>query len=70
MPSDMEILSEIRQIESSMPVLKSEAKQAAAAYKVACLPLKPTRDALSAAKAAVKAAKARMAELLTMGGES
>ncbi len=69
MPSDMEILSEIRQIEASMPKLKSEAKQCAGAYKVACAPLKPAHDRLKAAKAAVAAAKTRMAELLAMGGE-
>ncbi len=64
--TDLEILSEIRQIENSMPVLKREAKEAANAYKVACQPLKPARDRLKASKAAVTAAKARMSELMAL----
>ncbi len=67
--TDMEILTEIRQIDAIMPTLKREVKEAASAYKAACLPLRPARDRLKTAKAVVKAARARMAELLATGGE-
>ncbi len=68
--TDMEILREIRQIEGAMPKLKEEFKLASKAYKEACKPLKPTRDEMKRANAAVKAANARLAELLAMeGGE-
>ncbi len=68
--SDMQILVEIRQIQAALPKLKQEAKVAAKAYKVACLPLKPTRDALKTAKAAVKAAQIRLDELCQPNGEA
>ncbi len=67
--NDMQILSEIRQIEVSMPRLKQEAKEASRALRAARAPLKPVQDRFKTTKAAVTAAKARMAELLTMGGE-
>jgi hypothetical protein len=68
MPSDMEILSEIRQIQNDMPALKAHVKQTLKEHREACKPLKPVADRLKAAKSAVAAAKARMAELLAMGG--
>ncbi len=68
--NDMEILSEIRQLQAALPKLKLEAKSAAKAYRAACLPLKPTRDALKAAKGAVKAAQARLDELCRPEGEA
>ncbi len=69
MPSDMEILNELKQIEASMPRLKAVAKDYATAYREACKPLKPLQDKFKAAKAAVAAAKTRMSELLAIGGE-
>ncbi len=68
--NDMEILSEIRQLQAALPGLKAEAKRATKVYKDACAPLKPARDALKAAKAAAKAAQARLDELCRPNGEA
>ncbi len=65
--NDMEILSEIRQLQAAIPGLKTEAKAATKAYKDACAPLKPARDRLKVAKAAAKAAQTRLAELCLPG---
>ncbi len=67
--TDMQILSEIRQIEASMPKLKADARQASIELRAARVPLKPIQDRFKATKAAVKAAQSRMAELLAIGGE-
>lgn len=61
--SDMMILAEIRQIQAALPSLKSKAKEAAEIYRRGFANLGPYRAESKAAKAALKAAQARLDEL-------
>ncbi len=61
--SDVQTLTEIRQLQAALPRLKAVAKDAAKAYKEACKPLKPARDAVKITKAALETAQIRLAEL-------